>query len=106
VAALCENLEMRCLLSTVYVDAIAPGPGHNGSSWTKAYLTRQQALGSAVAGETIDVAQGTYTPTSGTDRTATFQLIDGVSILGGYGGETVVLAGGSASVVSQADRVL
>jgi len=32
----------------------------------------------------ILVAAGTYKPISGTDRTATFQLIDGVKIYGGY----------------------
>jgi parallel beta-helix repeat protein len=85
-AAICEALEIRRLLSTVYVDAIAPGPTNDGSSWQNAYTSLQTALGAAVSGQTIEVAQGTYTPTSGTDRTATFQLIDGVSILGGYAG--------------------
>lgn len=84
---LVEALEARCLLSiTVYVDAIAPGPVNDGSSWANAYTSLQTALGAAVSGETIEVGQGTYYPTSGTDRTATFQLIDRVAILGGFAG--------------------
>jgi predicted outer membrane repeat protein len=84
--ALAERLEERRLLSTIYVDAIAPGPTHNGSSWTNAYTDLQQALGVATSGTTIDIGQGTYKPTSGTDRTATFQIGSGVSIFGGYAG--------------------
>jgi parallel beta-helix repeat protein len=82
-----EPLESRLLFAAVlYVDAIAPGPVNDGSSWANAYTSLQAALGVAVAGQTIEVGQGTYFPTSGTDRTATFRLIDGVSILGGFAG--------------------
>jgi predicted outer membrane repeat protein len=82
-----ELLEGRVLLSsTVYVDAIAPGPVHDGSSWGNAYTSLQTALGAAVSGETIDVAQGIYYPTTATDRTATFQLENGVEIDGGFAG--------------------
>ena len=83
---LIEPLETRRLLSgTVFVDAIAPGTD-DGSSWANAYTDLQQALAAVVAGQTIEVSQGTYLPTSGTDRTATFQLVDGVTIQGGYAG--------------------
>jgi parallel beta-helix repeat protein len=82
-----EPLESRLLLSAIiYVDGIAPGPVNGGSSWANAYTSLQTALGVAMSGQTIEVGQGTYTPTTGEDRTATFQLIDGVSILGGFAG--------------------
>src|SRR5262245_27449919 len=78
-------LEPRRLLSTIYVDANAPAP-HDGTSWGSAYLRLSVALNNAVSGDTIEIANGTYFPTTGTDQTATFQLINGVSILGGFAG--------------------
>jgi predicted outer membrane repeat protein len=71
------------LSNTIYVDAIAPGL-NNGSSWANAYTSLQSALGVAIAGTAIEVGQGTYSP--GTAATATFQLVNGVSIDGGYAG--------------------
>jgi hypothetical protein len=73
-AAVMQSLEPRQLMSVVYVDVNAPGPAHNGRSWLHAYTDLQQALTTAAAGETIDVAEGTYRPTEGTDRTVSFQL--------------------------------
>jgi hypothetical protein len=84
--AACEALEDRQLLSTIYVDASSPGPTHNGTSWGNAYADLQLALGAAVSGDTINVADGTYKPASGTDRTISFQLKTGVGIYGGYAG--------------------
>jgi len=72
--------------TTIYVDANATGPTHDGTSWCTAYLDLQNAL-TAVTDETkILVADGRYTPTTGTDRTATFGLINGVILEGGYAG--------------------
>jgi len=74
---------------TIYADAKAP-PAGNGSSWATAYNDLQDALDMAAGSSgiaTVHVAAGTYTPDRGTgDRTATFQLINGVSIRGGYAG--------------------
>jgi hypothetical protein len=81
-----EHLEFRRLLSTIYVDAIAPGPTHNGSSWTNAYTDLQQALAIATSSSTIDVAQGTYKPTTGTTRTVTYSITNSVALYGGYAG--------------------
>jgi hypothetical protein len=81
-----DQLELRRLLSTIYVDGIAPGTTHDGSSWANAYIDLQQALSAATPGAVIEVAAGTYKPTTGSDRSATFQLIDGVTIDGGYAG--------------------
>jgi GH25 family lysozyme M1 (1,4-beta-N-acetylmuramidase) len=71
------------LAGTLYVDSKASG-NNNGSSWANAFVSLQSALSAATSGDTIEVAQGTYYPTTGTDRTATFQLLDGVAIHGGY----------------------
>ncbi|MFI5377669.1 MAG: right-handed parallel beta-helix repeat-containing protein [Tepidisphaerales bacterium] len=82
-----EPLEGRLLLSkTIYVDVNSPAPATNGPSWSQAYKDLQLALGVAVSGDTIKVADGTYKPTSGTDRTISFQLMTGVAIYGGYAG--------------------
>jgi hypothetical protein len=79
----------------IYVDADAAG-ATNGSSWADAYNYLQDALAdanSAVKSIEILVAQGTYTPDSYStnpngsgDREATFQLINGVTLKGGYAG--------------------
>src|ERR1700722_1193880 len=83
-----EILESRRLLSsTIFVDAGAHG-ADNGLSWASAFTNLQSALGVATSGQTIEVAKGTYYPTTGIDRTATFQLIDGVTIQGGYAGNS------------------
>jgi parallel beta-helix repeat protein len=80
---------------TIYVDVNAAG-SNNGTSWTNAFNKLQDALAVASSGVQIWVADGTYKPDQGGgktlgDRTATFQLINGVSIYGGFaGGETAL----------------
>jgi len=73
--------------SVRYVDDDAP-PGGDGTSWTTAYRYLQDALAEAAASggaiTEIRVAAGTYKPDQGAgqtpgDRTATFQLINGLS---------------------------
>jgi len=73
-----------------YVDADANGL-NDGSSWVNAYNYLQDALAVATSGDEIWVAEGIYKPDQGvgitpSDRTATFQLKNGVSIKGGYAG--------------------
>jgi predicted outer membrane repeat protein len=73
----------------IYVDADAPGPLHDGLSWTTAYTNLQTALITATAGSEIWVAEGLYTPGTAGDRTATFRpQLDawGVALYGGFGG--------------------
>ena len=81
-----EPLEGRVLLTTIYVDANPEITTHDGLSWDTAYADLQPVLMAASAGTTIMVADGTYKPTTTTDRSISFQLKDGVSLLGGYAG--------------------
>jgi len=77
----------------IYVDDDANG-ANDGTSWTDAYMYLQDALIDANSAEKpieIRIAQGTYTPDRGAyqtpgDREATFQLINGITIIGGYAG--------------------
>jgi hypothetical protein len=82
--------------SVLRVDDTAP-PGGDGQSWSTAYRFLQDALteaGSPISNVTqIRVAQGLYLPDrdelnpGGTDdRAATFLLVDGVLLAGGYAG--------------------
>ncbi len=70
---------------TLYVDDNGD-PNGACTSWPDACPDLQTALGQAASGDEIRVAAGTYKPTSGTDPTATFQLLNGVAIRGGYAG--------------------
>lgn len=79
--------------TALYVDVDAPG-ANNGSSWTDAFNHLQDALSWARVNpevQQIHVAQGVYTPDQGGgntpgDRGATFQLIDAVTLKGGFAG--------------------
>jgi hypothetical protein len=74
----------------IYVDADASG-ANDGTSWVNAYNYPQDALAVALRDDEIWMAEGTYKPDEGGgktpgDRTATFQLIKGVDIYGGFAG--------------------
>jgi len=79
----------------IYVDDDAAGT-NDGSSWENAYVYLQDALADAndsVKPVEIRVAQGIYRPNEGLIaipefdwRTTTFQLINGVTLQGGYAG--------------------
>ncbi len=69
-----------------FVDADATSGENTGNSWPDAYTDLQSALTDTNCTE-IWVAEGTYTPdASGADRSATFQLVDGVEVYGGFDG--------------------
>ncbi|MFC2125242.1 right-handed parallel beta-helix repeat-containing protein [Bacteroidota bacterium] len=78
---------------TIYVKSDAGGAA-NGTSWTDAYTDLQSALDAAISDDSIWVAAGTYLPSkdktgnsSPTDpRTKTFQLVEGISLFGGFDG--------------------
>jgi len=77
----------------IYVDDDAAG-ANDGSSWENAYNFLQDALADANSAEKpieIRIAQGVYKPDQGVnqspgDREATFQLINSVTLKGGYTG--------------------
>ena len=79
--------------STIYVNANASG-SNDGSSWTNAYTNLQTALDNASKGDSIWVAAATYKPSKdktgnsspADNRTKTFQLVDSVSLFGGFAG--------------------
>ena len=84
---------LACDGRILYVDGTAAGV-NDGSSWTNAYRYLQDALAAAKAPDKpveIRVAQGLYKPDLGTgitpgDQAATFQLLNGVTLKGGYAG--------------------
>jgi len=97
-------LAVLCNISAaqiIYVDDDATG-ANNGSSWENAYVYLQDALADANSVEKhalslsngpveIRVAGGIYKPDQGAgqipgDREATFNLINGVTLAGGYAG--------------------
>jgi hypothetical protein len=83
-------LTSTCLGTTYYVD-------DDGTTYPGAYSFLQDALAIAVSGDEIFVAAGTYKPDENSatpggtgSRSATFQLINGISIYGGNGGESIL----------------
>ncbi len=77
------------LAAVIYVDAGASG-SNNGSSWANAYTSLQAGLAAASAPDEIWVADATYKPTAGSDRTVSFALKNGVGVYGGFvGNETM-----------------
>jgi hypothetical protein len=74
----------------LFVDKNATGSG-DGTSWTDAFTELHEALEWATCPDVneIWVAAGTYHPTAWDDREATFGLLNGVAVYGGFaGGET------------------
>jgi hypothetical protein len=81
--------------AVLYVDVNATGAARDGSSWCSAFVYLQDALAQAeTSGGTVSeirVAEGVYKPDQGADQTAgnrsaTFRLLNGVALRGGYAG--------------------
>ncbi len=80
---------------TIYVDDDTGG-ANDGSSWTDAYTYLQDALGDTTSAEKpveVLVAQGLYEPDQDKnqipgDREASFQLVNGVTLLCGFAGSS------------------
>jgi hypothetical protein len=71
--------------TTIFVNQAALGM-NSGNSWANAYADLNDALTSAILGDTIWVAKGTYYPTSTLDKNSSFVLKNGVKIFGGFMG--------------------
>ncbi|MEZ4927938.1 MAG: T9SS type A sorting domain-containing protein [Saprospiraceae bacterium] len=69
--------------SRIYVSATATGIA-NGQSWDDAYTELNDALSSALSGDTIWIAEGVYYPTNSLDRAVSFEPKSGVRIYGGF----------------------
>ena len=70
-------------------------PATGSTAWqdkTTVYSDLQTALAVAISGDQLWVAAGTYKPTTGTDRTISFQLKDGVELYGGFAGNETELS--------------
>ncbi len=78
------------LYGNAYVKSTATGLG-DGSSWTNAYTSLQEAIDKANNGDIICVAKGTYLPThilgQDTIRNATFYINKSIVLYGGFIGE-------------------
>ncbi|MEO1535748.1 MAG: right-handed parallel beta-helix repeat-containing protein, partial [Planctomycetota bacterium] len=72
----------------VFVDWQA-APGGDGSSWSDAFDSLDDALDAAGSGDELWVRRGTYQPGSLFGRDSTFEIPGGVAVFGGFeGGET------------------
>ena len=77
----------------VYVVKGSSASNPGGCSWADAYPELQDALksGTLASGDEIWITAGTYYPDEGTgqvnnDRNSTYQMVNGVSIYGGFAG--------------------
>jgi SprB repeat len=75
----------------LYVNANVQGGNQDGTSWANAFPLLQSAIIEAQYGDTIWVAQGTYTPTTGINRNISFTLKNGVRFIGGFTGTETAL---------------
>ena len=75
-------------LKRVYVTEAGGASGRDGSDWTHAWASTdlQPVLCNAGKGTQIWVAQGTYRPTTTTDRSVSFPLKSAVALYGGFAG--------------------
>ncbi len=69
----------------LYVNTGAAG-ANDGTSWTDAFRSLQDALNAAASGDEIWVAAGIYRPATGIDRSISFVLKNGVALYGGFAG--------------------
>jgi CSLREA domain-containing protein len=86
----CDIGAYEAKTSIRYVKWNATG-ANNGTSWTNAFTSLQAALTAASGGEEIWVAAGTYKPTTGMARSASFALKNGVRVYGGFNGSETQL---------------
>ncbi len=71
---------------------VKPTGTGDGSSWANASGNLQAMITASNANDQVWVAAGTYTPTTGTDRTISFSMKEGVAIYGGFAGNESTLS--------------
>lgn len=71
---------------------VTPTGTGNGSSWANASGNLQAMIDASNNGDQVWVATGTYKPTTGTDRTISFSMKEGVAIYGGFAGNESTLS--------------
>lgn len=71
---------------------VKPTGTGNGSSWANASGNLQAMIDASNNGDQVWVATGTYKPTTGTDRTISFSMKEGVAIYGGFAGNESTLS--------------
>jgi hypothetical protein len=91
-SALCLAMAVNTLYATIrYVKPGGGGTG-DGSSWSNASGDLQAMIDASGSGDEVWVASGTYKPTTGTDRSISFVMKDGVAIYGGFNGTETLLS--------------
>ena len=83
--------------TTLHVNALRPDDSGDGWSWGTAKKTIQAAVSAAVAGNTILVADGVYTPISTGNKAILIQSVNGEAVTIIDGGGTCCAELGSAS---------
>ena len=70
----------------LYVDQAVAVDAGDGSDWANAFRTLSEALDVAEASDGIWVARGAYRPADDNNRSASFVLVEGVGVHGGFAG--------------------
>ncbi len=82
---------------------VRQGAAGDGSSWASALGSLADALRSANVATTIVVARGTYTPSATGDVAASFELVGGVEVYGGFAGNEALTLASLASALPMRD---
>ena len=85
-------LDPQDTLPRRFVDAGAPAGG-DGTSWENAFNSVQDAIDALdlIGMGNVWMAGGTYKPTTGNDRSASFVMADNVALYGGFAGNETLL---------------
>lgn len=78
------------MANVIYVNISSVG-SNNGSDWLNAFSDLQLALQTSEFGDTIWVAEGVYYPTISSDRNISFEIKDGLTVLGGFNGNELLV---------------
>ncbi len=77
--------------SRIFVHELATGT-NTGASWTDAFTDLHSALATAMAGDEVWVAEGTYLASETGDRSARFEMLSGVRLYGGFAATEIDLS--------------